>query len=239
MDRAVDRAAVIANAIALLKSMGEKPSIRKVADVIAAGGKRGTKDGHAVRWTEIAAALKVLPGNSPGNTPAHHGNESTRNGQHPGNTPAQLRVAPADLNGVVVSLPIVQDLLPLPVGNGRAAKTATSEQPEPEWATALRQAVKAMRARNLHELTEPERVTLGRYHALVFGYARKNEHTNKRLSRGALTSLASLIEIVERKSIDLTVGGYVQLAHRFHESIGRAQWFTVCDVRALLILEPA
>lgn len=80
----MDRAAVIAKAVEMLLLMDEKPSIRRVADVIAAASKKG----RAVRWTEIAATLKLLPGNTSGNSPAQSGNDLTRNGQQPGNTPA-------------------------------------------------------------------------------------------------------------------------------------------------------
>jgi len=94
---------VVAAAVALLEALGEKPSIRTVAAVIAAGSKKG----RAVRWTEIAATLKVLPGNTSGNSPAHPGNYSEHAGQHPGNTPARLRERPRITKESSKPLPIV------------------------------------------------------------------------------------------------------------------------------------
>lgn len=88
---------IIERAVALLQALGKKPSIRVVDAVIkCAHGKRG------LRWATIAEVLKVLPGNTSGNSTTtleqQNDEEQATVGQQSG-TPTRGR---ADHNGISI-----------------------------------------------------------------------------------------------------------------------------------------
>jgi hypothetical protein len=108
------------------------------------------------------------------------------------------------------------------------------------WMLELREAVAAMKDRELRSLSADERFLLARYHGLQWAYLRR-EGPNKAKSRGIATSLSQLVDRIGRdpRKADLTVAEYVSLARRLHDRIGRGAWYRPFDVEAEIEIESA
>jgi hypothetical protein len=204
----VDREAVIRNAIALVVSMDERPSIRRVADVIAAGSKRG----RGVRWTEIAAALKVLPGNTSGNSPAQSGNKTTRDGQHPGNTPATpTRARRSQRNPKLSTNGTVSNLSLPSVG---IAVT--------EWAKAVERRTVALADRQLRTADQREMFDVACMFAIRF-MARKHGTDEKQRGRavGLCGQIRNVVTNKDHRALhDLTIKEFFGFAREVFEAAG-------------------
>lgn len=114
---------ILGHAIGLFEALGKKPSVRSVAAVIeAAHGKR------AMRWQTIAEALKVLPGNTSGNTPATVGQQFYEERATPRQQSESATHERADLSRVVYDSAQGEDTNPLPP-TPLPAKTTVAEPP--------------------------------------------------------------------------------------------------------------
>lgn len=114
---------LVAHAAGMLELVGLKPSIRQIDAIIKA-----TYGKHGMRWATISAALKLLPGNTAGNTPATLGQQFDEEPATAEITPpTRVAAAPADHSRVVYDSAQGLDTNPYP---------PSPSQPEPIAAVA-------------------------------------------------------------------------------------------------------
>lgn len=125
-----DLAAVHA-AHALLTAVEQPPSVRKIDAVIKAA-----RGGKGLRWATISEALRLLPGNTTGNTAATPGQRFHEEPATAGATAPTRASAPADHKGMVIDSDQVLDRKATPPPLPPPAGTALALLPMPAAAAA-------------------------------------------------------------------------------------------------------